>query len=368
MIIDYILFNRTLKQLMLKAIHNRRLHYSRKRSKSFLREIRGIKGRSVIDRKTKKRIRKYAKKKFGSVRYADWLMVYTELRGKFKEGWMPDDFFSYEFLPYLNDSNLSHLSELKTFDHILFHPHGIVPLAKKINGMHFDSKNNKITEFKFISSICDYNGDVVIKKDNVQSGVGVSFISAKNVSSGHFQKGFNYLIQPVVQQHAVLEKIHKYSISTLRITTYIDSSGEVNIKHRSLRIGDKENRMVNQSGMFLFLNEEGEASSNIYSRIGIDLGPFHPDSGADVRTLKVPGVMSAVNICKEMHLKFPYLRFIAWDFYIDESETPKIIEWNTIHPGMWENEALIGPLWGEEEIGEVLGGSEVLRGRESVME
>lgn len=354
MIIDYILFNSTLKQLMLKAIHKRRLYYSRKRSRSFLKEIRGIKGTSVIDRQTKKRIKKYAKKSFGSVRYAGWLMVYTELRGEFKEGWLPDDFFSYEFLPYLNDKNLSHLSELKTFDHMIFHPHGILPLAKKINGICFDSANNKITEKKFISTIYEYKGDVVIKKDKVQSGVGVSFISAKNISSDHFQKGFNYLIQPAVQQHAVLKKIHEHSVSTLRITTYIDSSGEVNIKHRSLRVGAKDNRMVNQSGMFFFLNEEGEASSNIFSRVGIDLGQFHPDSGVDVRTLKVPGVKAAVDICKEMHLKFPYLRFIAWDLYIDKNEIPKIIEWNTIYPGMWENEALIGPLWSKDEIREMV--------------
>lgn len=363
MIFDYVLFNSTLKRWVLSLRHKRRLYYSRKISKSFLKKVRKLKGASVIEKKTEKRIEAYAKKRFGDIGYAHWLFVYTELRGEFKEGWIPDDFFAYELLPFLNDEHISHLSEVKSLDHSLFAPHAIVPVAKKINGIFFDAKNKITTENLFIKEIRDTGGEVVIKKDNVQSGFGVQFVKAENVTSGHFPAGCDYLVQPSVRQQPELYKVHQYSVSTIRVTTYIDPSGNVQVKHRSLRFGEKDHRMVNQSGLFLFLGGDGKVSSNIYSRIGLDLGSLHPDTGFNLRNFRVPSVPRAVKICKKMHLRFPYLRFIAWDLYIDEEGNPKIIEWNTIFPGMWENEALIGPLWSEEEIDEVLDAGKADRGQ-----
>lgn len=310
----------------------------------------------VTDRKTLWNIKKYCVERFGDKRYWPWLALYTELRGEFVEGWLPDVLYTEKLLPRWNPENMALISTKKSFDHRIFGEFSIPPLALVVDGVFYDAGQRELSKSNLERILAGYGGELVIKKDGAGSGDGIDFIQSRDVGSFKFEKSFGYVIQPSVEQHPAMAEMHKQSVNTLRITTFLTKKNDIHVKHRSLRFGVSENRVVNKSGLFLFLNKAGQAASEAYDGIGLSHGEKHPDTGYPYRQLRVPSIEKAEMACIEAHQKFPYLRFIAWDLYIDPEGEPHMIEWNAVRPDMWVNEALIGPLWSKEEIDEVLSG------------
>lgn len=344
-----------LKKTFQSVRHKRRLYYSRKAAKRNLAIIQDEQQRKVVTPKLKATIKKYAKSRYGSSGYWPWLAVYTELRGEFMEGWVPDDLFSYSLLPCFNPESITELSICKTFDHRLFPGMTIEPVAVVLNCCCFGHDFTPLSREAF-TGLMKGLGDkeLVVKREDAPSGSEIRFAPAREIKIDWFDTGENYVLQPAVQQHSELARLHPSSVATLRITTFLRSDGVVEVKHRSLRYGTGSSKVVNSSGMFSFIDRDGNVSSNIRSRIGTDLGPTHPDTGVRLPGFNIPGLKKGVDLCKAAHYNIPHLRFIAWDIYIDTEGDPHIIEWNTVFPGMWENDALIGPLWSEEDIDEVL--------------
>lgn len=69
---------------------------------------------SKLTRKLKGKIDSYSIDVLGHRIYAPWLYVYTLVRGEFREGWIPDNFFNKLVLP-VADRTISQLSGAKTF-------------------------------------------------------------------------------------------------------------------------------------------------------------------------------------------------------------------------------------------------------------
>ena len=296
------------------------------------------------------------KKRFGDEGHWVWIALYTEVRGEYIEGWVPDDFYSFRILPYINPQPWNRLSTCKSFDHRLFPGFAIVPELIRINGIWFDAEMKRVDIEEEVKRLGAENREFVIKRDSSPSGHGIDFVDGADLSLDYFKRGFNYLIQPSIKQHESLSQLHHASLNTFRVTTFIKSSGNVEVKFRTLRVGSGGRRIANVSrgGLLLFLNEEGRAVTNALDEWGIEGEQAHPDTRFYYSDLKVPSVPLAEELCRRNHLQVPYVRLIAWDLYIDQNEMPQMIEWNAVRPDLWVNEAWIGPLWGEEEIGEVL--------------
>ena len=66
-------------------------HYRHKlQAEELLKSIESEKGK--ISPKIKKQSREYAQDVLGWTGYAPWLNVYSAIAGKFKEGWIPDNY------------------------------------------------------------------------------------------------------------------------------------------------------------------------------------------------------------------------------------------------------------------------------------
>jgi len=268
---------------------------------------------------------------------------------------VPDDFFAYSLLPCFNPEGITELSICKTFDHRLFPGVTIEPVAVVLNRCSYTPELSPLTDSEFSNLLKELNTqELVVKREAAPSGEDIRFAQARDIRKEWFRKYQNYVLQPAVRQHKDLRRLHPSSIATIRITTFLGNDGSINVKHRSMRFGTGSSKVVNSSGMFSFIDSDGVVSSNIRSRIGIDLGSTHPDTGVRLPGFHIPGLRKGVDLCKTAHYNIPHLRFIAWDLYIDAEGDPHIIEWNTVFPGMWENDALIGPLWSKVEIDEVL--------------
>lgn len=334
---------------------------SRKQARTKRKEIVNRNGGSCVTAKMERAMKKEMKKRFGDEGHWVWIALYTELKREYLEGWVPDDFYTFRILPYMNPHPWERVSTCKSFDHRLFPGFAIEPKIVRINGLWFDAEMKRVEINRKLEELQADNSELVIKRDGSPSGKEIDFINGSNLSLNYFNDKYDYLIQPSLKQHRSLSQVHNRSLNTLRITTFLQASGEIEVKFRTLRVGVGGRRIANvsQGGILLLLNREGRAVTNALDEFGIEGSEYHLDTNYSYSELNVPSVPKAEKLCKTGHLKIPYIRFIAWDLYIDENMEPRMIEWNAVRPDLWVNEAHLGPLWAEEEIREVMeGGSE----------
>jgi hypothetical protein len=93
---------------------------SRQVSKREIKKIRKIKNERVVKSNLKRKLKEYSSERFGSSSYWPWLELYTEIRGKFEFGWIPNDFYRVKLLNQYNPITSSEISRYKSFDKVVF--------------------------------------------------------------------------------------------------------------------------------------------------------------------------------------------------------------------------------------------------------
>jgi hypothetical protein len=324
---------------------------SRKEAKNIRKTIVDKNGYSAVDAKTKAVIAEYCQDVFKDKEYWPWLATYTEIRGKFIEGWIPEDYYRYTLLPQWNPIGFATVSTIKTFDHRLFNDFSLKPLLIKVANRYFDSDNNVLTEQEAIKIITDYNGEIVIKKDSGPSGSGIIFIHTREFDRKYIDVKNDLVIQPKIEQLDQFDRLNKSSVNTFRVFTFLDSKGEVHVKKVFIRYGVGNSRIDNvMSGGGYIPVQDGAFSAVSYNGLGFEQGDRHPDSGFMFKDLEVVSFYDAmVAKCVENHLRCPYVQFIGWDVAIDKNGKPVLVEWNAKGPMFWRYEARLGPFFEKEQ-------------------
>ena len=325
----------------------RKQENSRKEAIEICRQVTEQKGHSVMTPSLLKQIKRYCKKTFGSSRYWPWIVLYTEIRGEYKEGWVPDDFYKYVLAEKLNKPSSPLLSALKSFDHRLFPGFAVKPLFVKIRKNYFNADGRVLNGADLSEIIRSHSGKLVVKRDSGPSGSAVKFIDASAFDiSAHLPGHFSYVIQPAVEQHPAIAAVYDKSVNTLRVVTLIKPGGSIGVLVVFMRFGVNGSRLDNimTGGRFITFNEDGTSIGKAYDQLGLYRGETHPDTGFHFAGLKVPSYRQAIQQCVYSHTLYPYNRLIAWDVYINTDEEPRLIEWNSL-PGLWRYEAVFGPLW-----------------------
>jgi len=302
-------------------------------------------GRKVMNRQILKAMKSYCKKRFGSRRYWPWLAYYTEIRGEYIEGWIPQDYFRFTFVPRLNPKPASYM-DFKTFDYQLFGDFAVRPLYLYISGIYYDPELKHISPDQVISHLSEYEDDIVIKEESSWGGLQVRVLHASTFTPELLQQGSNYVIQPYVKQHAIISELYPDSVNTLRVNTFLKKDGSVTVKSVWLRFGADGSKVDNitTGGNFLYIHLDGSPEKVIYEPdLGYILTDRHKNTGYLFSELKIPMFQEVLENCKTAHLKFPYVRLIAWDACIDHTGEPKLIEWNLGNPDYYLVEAKWGP-------------------------
>jgi len=316
-------------------------------------EVTNTLGRKIVDKAIKREIKEYSNEYFGSPSFWPWLALYTEIKGEFVEGWLPNDYYRMYLLNNWNPVNIKEISNFKTFYHQQFPGFSVEPVVIKIMGNYYDCNNQYLNEKEVIKLISETSNEVIVKKDGGLQGQDIHFYDTNKVSMEELNRHrSDVVIQPVIEQYSELSELHPESLNTLRIATLLDNDGAVSIMFIFLRFGINGCRVDNAyaGGGYVYLNEAGKVISNAYDKIGLEAGDRHPDTGFVYKNLEVPSVDDAVGKCIMFHNKFPYIRYIAWDVCIDKFSVPRLIEWNAIRPGMWQAEPHVGPIWDLESI------------------
>jgi hypothetical protein len=319
-----------------------RFHLLHKReAKGILRQIEKEKGKLSVP--LKKRATEYALDIFGAKKYAPWLYVYTLFAEKFKEGWIPDNYYGQVVAPKIQ-GDYGKLSFAKIHGNSYFETKRFPDLAYYVNGQWL-SKDLQILSFGELQEVIFSESDqIVFKRDQSFQGKGVYLIQKKNFKVEHIAKLGNGVFQKHIKQHSFFNDFGTAATATIRLTTVMDFNHIASIRAAYLRMG--------RSG-------ETHVQSKSQVKVGIDIAsgelaeyghlndwtstPNHPDTQITFKDKNIPHINKAMALCLELHAKAPYIGAIGWDVAIDPLGEIQLLEWNGFHNDIKYSEATQGP-------------------------
>ena len=336
-----------LKKIAHALIVWRRCMLSRGQARIVRKTMIRVNGHTVVDKQVKKKIKAYCKATFGTTAYWPWLAVYSEMRGRYIDGWVPNDFFIYKVLPQINRVETSHISVYKTLDYKLFGDMAIKPVFLVIGHKLFDHNYELLSRTQVEAILKTIDFELVIKKDGGSGGHQVRFVQPEEI---HVEKLFGkggYVIQPAIRQHHKMAEVYPHSVNTLRVLTYNDSFTNVTAKAVIMVFGTGRSKASNaaQGGRYLYIGDDGRPVTKAFRIVGPARlkEEVHPDTGFLYNQIEVPFVEEVKDFCIRAHYKFPYTGYIGWDVCIDDKNQIKILEWNARLQVFWDFESMIGP-------------------------
>jgi hypothetical protein len=321
---------------------------ARKARKACRRQLKTIKGGyRGSDRLYREQVLSFWKK-YGIRPKKMWYDLYCFKEGEYDPRYIPEDIYWQKIYPAFNRPDFRHAYTDKCFYRQLF-PYLKQPqtILRSSNNCFFDGDGN-ILSFNEAKSILESRENFVIKPA-VYSGEGKDvFFYEKDAGGVDIEKllksyGTDYIVQEVVSQHEALASIHRESVNTVRVISFL-FRGEVHISSAILRMGVGGSRLDNVSagGLACPILPDGRLAMealNKHSRWTAS----HP-GGAVFADIRVPSFDKVLEAVRRAHRDVPHFRIIGWDFCIDSDGDPVLIEYNG---GPSLNQVSCGPLFGD---------------------
>ena len=296
-------------------------------------------GRPLSSR-LKTQAREYAREVLGSLDYVPWLYVYVAFQGRFREGWMPDNFYHLRVVPKIcND--ISRVTGHKSFTNLVLKTESLPDLAYCIGGKFYD-RDFAIIDRPRLARLASEFDHVFVKEDGGWGGSAVRKIASEALADHDFSA--DCVIQRPIVQHALFDDLSPQSVATLRITTARDPAGAFGMRGAFLRLGRAGgDRVIAANSLDVIVSgADGELDG-----LGYDgewrAHAAHPDTGAMLAGLAVPHFRRAVEFCLGLHAKVPHVPVIGWDVAITREEDIALIEWNGGHCDIKFCETITGP-------------------------
>lgn len=196
--------------------------------------------------------------------------------------------------------------------------------------------------------------EFVIKPAGGAKGSGITVITARQgdrFSSGDeheydfaglhqlMLEGFNsglphhresVLMQERIHQHPVLAAVNPNCTNTIRVMTFVNDAGEIEIIGRIIKFGRGKTMVdnVDKGAMMAAIDEKGTIGPLVkYSSSKLKSIDRHPDTDARIADLKLPYFDEAVTLVRAAQLRLPQLRSLGFDIAITP-HGPVIIEGN----------------------------------------
>lgn len=282
-----------------------------------------------------------------------WVKYNYLLTGSMDPRYIPNDILATRILPHFNNS--------------IF----VRPLAdKNLNNLVFPGMKRPKTAFKYMSGEYCQDDFSPISKDEAMNACqckGRYFIKpTRNSSEGNDIRSFpgtidrqelsvlleryrdvDYIVQHGVTQHADLAALNESSVNTIRLITLL-FQGKPHILSSILRIGnsgcDVDN--IGAGGYQCSIRPDGTLDKMAYTHQA-EKDSFVAESRDGIRFegIAVPSYNKVCSAALEYASKAPHLKYIAWDFAIDQSGDPVMIEFNANVPG--QNQETCGPTFGD---------------------
>ncbi len=314
-----------------------------------------------LTKNQKKQIDGFYKENYGKKISYKWHRLYTAYTGNFDYRYFPEYLFSTKL-----DNNRNKVIEFenKALLNTLFENVSefiSVPkiYLKKINGIFFDENDNQICLNDAVKIINKKYKKFVIKKSiDSNSGRGVRLISLKedNINIKELLEEFddNYIVEEIVNQSPIVNKIYDKSINTLRVITYRTNSGFF-VAPIVMRIGRGGNVVDNAhaGGIFISVNNDGSLGKNAFTEYNQKFSK-HPETEVVFYNYKLPNIDTLRKEVIKLHKRLPNLRFISWDFAINNNNAFTLIEVNLHSQAVWITQMAHGKGFFENNTEEIL--------------
>ncbi|HEX7707973.1 MAG TPA: sugar-transfer associated ATP-grasp domain-containing protein [Thermoanaerobaculia bacterium] len=289
----------------------------------------------------------YAADVLGWGGYAPWLYVYSAVQGRFREGWIPDNYYGKVVIPVIQ-ADYRVLSSMKSLSRRLLGSDLFPDLASHVNGL-FLSPDHEVIQPSAVPGLLFSDSDtVVFKRDRSGRGSNVVFLHkssfdvslVRRLGSGVFQ-------QPIVQ-HPIFARLMPSSAATLRFTTVVEDDGTVSLRDAYLRLGRSgETHVKSDSQVKVCIDLESgrlDPSGYLANWLTVDR---HPDTGVEFAGTTIPEFSACVSAAKQLHSACPAVRCVGWDMIVDEHSRVRVMEWNSSHNGIKFSEATKGPCFAD---------------------
>jgi len=316
-----------------------------KKAYKVLKCIESVKGKT--DNQFIKLSDEYASDIFGWKGYAPWLYVYSAVNNKFKEGWIPDNYYGKIVVPKLKGV-YGTIAAYNSLTSRLFNSSLFPECAYYTNGLWISPKYQILTDKEVLEVVFKESNKVVYKIDNSLQGKGVYVIGKTNFNIEKIKQLGNGVLQKYINQHKFFQDISPNSVATLRITSVINDNGVFSVRACTLRVGRSSDTHVNSASQISIpvnittglLDKFGYTSDWIQIK-------YHPDTNFVFENKQIPNLNKCIEAAINLHKMVPFTRTIGWDMIIDAYNNVKMMEWNGSHNGIKFSEATQGPCFSD---------------------
>ena len=289
----------------------------------------------------------YARDVLGSACYAPWLYVYTALNGRFKEGWIPDNFYGWVVVPLLK-GHYGKVSELKTMSRQLFQDDVFPDIGYHVNGICFSPDYAAIPCSDLEQTLFSNTDKVAFKSDQTGQGKGVIILNRQDFGAVTIRSLGNGVFQRFICQHQTFAQFGSEAVATIRFTTVVNDGGAVSLRACYLRLGRAADGHVRPDTEVCVSADltDGRLQSTGYQSDWTNIDA-HPDSKVQFDGLGLPRFRQCVDKVLELHAKFPFARCVGWDVTVDVTGEIVVLEWNAEYNDVKFSEATQGPCFAD---------------------
>lgn len=278
----------------------------------------------------KREVREYWNQ-YGKRVNPNWVAYFTTLSKNYDKKFIPESLYYSEIQPYLNNQDVGWALSDKNISSNLFTSKMPKTLLRKINNEYFTGDYKKIDQKEAVKKLIREENVIIKPANGTYGGRNITFWSNKQ-DLKKLEDALNYkgdlIIQAIVKQHPELAKFHQNSLNTVRIVT-LKINNKTVVLNAILRMGVNGSNIDNYSagGVIANLHENGELFEVNIQANGQEIKE-HPSTQVKFKGQKVPNFESILEDAKRQHNIIPYFRLISWDYAVNVSGEPVLIEGN----------------------------------------
>ncbi len=314
-------------------------------AKKILKSIEGTKG--PLSGQVIKRCDDYAIGVFGHRHFAWWLYVYSAVAGRFKEGWIPDNYYGSVVAPKL-EGDEGKVSRLRPMHSTIFSSSSFPDILSYSNGVFFDTEYRVLCPDSLKEKLFADQDRVVFKLNKSSRGKGIFFFDRESFDPGKICKLGNGLFQSSINQHEVFQELTKESVATLRMTTVIEDDGTTSLRACYLRLGSGADTHVQSES---HIRIPIDLKTGVFNNVGFTTDwleiDCHPTSKVKFQGKFIPAYDDCLKLVTNLHKRVPYTRCIGWDVTLDNKQSVRVMEWNAGHNDIKFGEATQGPCFSD---------------------
>lgn len=300
----------------------------------------------------------YAREVLGSEKYAPWLHVYTAVSGRFKDGWIPDNYYGL-VVSAAKATDVAGVARVKSFTNRILNTKALPDIAYVVDGIYYSTEYRPVRPEHLPALLFADTDFVYFKEDGSAQGRSVSIMRPADFPAGGRPRLPDGVFQAPIRQHAFFRQLSPKSTATLRITTARELDGTVAVKAAYLRGGRAGDDIVTcRTHVRVPLDRETGALADWGYLHDWRRTDRHPDTGFRFAGNAVPNFRDVAVLCRTLHESCPHMLCLGWDTCINEAGEAQIMEWNSRHNDIKFSEATTGPcflglgwerLWRREE-------------------